>query len=111
MVALRFYVGVNHLIVEKLRGPRFARNTPAVIIQQAAEKGELSLLIQDLDLHEVRKLPSECVRVLVEPSKIALDMHTQQRLHAVARELRFEFGNCSLRIAQEASQRRADTRL
>ena len=77
MIALRFDVGVDHLIVEKLRGLRPAGNTPVVIIQQAAEKPELVLLIQDLDLHEIRKLPSECLHVLVEPLKIALDMRTQ----------------------------------
>jgi hypothetical protein len=56
MIALRFDVGVDHLIVEKLRGLRPAGNTPVVIIQQAAEKPELVLLIQNLDLHEIRKL-------------------------------------------------------
>ena len=88
MIAFGFDVGVDHLIVEKLRGLRPAGNTPVVIIQQAAEKRELSLLIQDLDLHEIRKLPSECLHVLVEPLKIALDMRPQQRLHAVVGELR-----------------------
>ena len=47
------------------------------IIQQPAEEHELPLLVQDLDLHEVRKLPSECLHALVESSKIALDMRTQ----------------------------------
>ena len=61
MIALRFDVGVDHLIVEKLRGLRPAGNAPVVVIQQAAEKRELPLLIQDLDLHEIRKLPSECL--------------------------------------------------
>jgi hypothetical protein len=46
-----------------------AGNTPVVVIQQAAEKRELPLLIQDLDLHEIRKLPSECLHVLVEPRR------------------------------------------
>jgi len=32
---------------------RPARNAPVVTIQQAAEKPELSLLVQDLDLHEI----------------------------------------------------------
>ena len=61
MIAFRFDVGVDHLIVEKLRGLRPAGNTPVVIIQQAAEEPELPLLIQDLDLHEISKLPSECL--------------------------------------------------
>ena len=87
MITFRFDVGVDHLIVEKLRGLRPASNTPAVIVQQPAEKRELSLPIQDLDLHEIRELPSECLHMPVEPPKIVLDMRTQQRLHAVAREL------------------------
>jgi hypothetical protein len=53
MIAFRFDVGVDHLIVEKLPGLRPPGNTPVVIIQQAAEKPELPLPIQDLDLHEI----------------------------------------------------------
>ena len=87
MVAFGFDVGVDHLIVEKLRGLRPARNPPIVVIQQPAKERELSLLMQDLDLHEIRKLPSEYLHALVEPSKIVLDMTTQQRLHAVIGEL------------------------
>ena len=45
VVAFRFDVGVDHLIVEKLRGLRPAGNTPVVVIEQAAEECELSLLI------------------------------------------------------------------
>ena len=62
-------------------------NTTIVIIHQAAEKRELPLLIQDLDLHEIPELPSECLHVLVEPAKIALDMRPQQILHVVVGEL------------------------
>ena len=65
------------------------------------------MLIQDLDLHEICELPSECLHVLVEPLKIALDMRPQQLLHAVVGELRFEFGNRALWIAEQASERRA----
>src|ERR1035437_6682540 len=64
MIAFRFDVGVDYLIVEKLRGLRSAGNTPVVIVQQAAEKLELPLPIQYLDLHEVRKLTSERLHVL-----------------------------------------------
>jgi hypothetical protein len=53
---------------------RLAGNTPVVIIQQAAEEPELALVIQDRDLHEICELPSECLHVLVESLKIALDM-------------------------------------
>jgi hypothetical protein len=53
MIAFGFDVRVDDLIVEELRGLRLARNAPVVVIQQAAEKGELPLPIQDLDLHEI----------------------------------------------------------
>src|SRR5271166_645093 len=109
MIAFCLDVGVDHLIVEKLGGLRPAGNTPIVVIQQAAEKRELTLPIQDLDLHEISELPSECLHVLVEPLQIALDMRPQQLLHAVVGELRFEFGNRALWIAQEASEGRAYT--
>ena len=89
VVAFGFDVGVHHLIVEKLRGLRPAGNAPVVVIQQAAEEPELSLLIQDFDLHKIRELPSECLHALVEPSKIVLNMRAQQRLHAVVGELYF----------------------
>jgi hypothetical protein len=53
MIALGFDVGVNHLIVEELVRLGLPGNTPVVIIQQAAEKPELPLPIQHLDLHEI----------------------------------------------------------
>jgi hypothetical protein len=87
MIALCLDVGINDLIVEKLRGLRPPGNTPIVIIEQSAEEHELPLLIQDFDLHEIRKLPSECLHVLFEPSKIPLDMRTQERLDVVVGEL------------------------
>jgi hypothetical protein len=37
MIAFRFNVGIDHLIVEKPRGLRRAGNTPIIVIQQAAE--------------------------------------------------------------------------
>ena len=37
-----------------------AASEPVIIIQQTAEERNLSLAIQDLDLHEIRELPSEC---------------------------------------------------
>src|SRR5208282_1033036 len=106
VIAFGFDVGVDHLIVEKLRGLRLPGNTPYVIIQQAAEERELPLLIQDLNLHEICELPSECLHVLVEPLKIALDMRTQQLLHAVVGELRFQLGNRAFWITEEPSKRR-----
>jgi hypothetical protein len=80
MVAFRFDVGVQHLVVEKLRGLGPAGNAPVVIVQQASKERKLFLLIQNLNLHEVGELASECLDVLIEPSNIVLDMGAQQRL-------------------------------
>ena len=77
MIALGFDVGVDDLIVEELCGLRPARNAPVVEVKQPAEKRELPLPVQDFDLHEVRKLPSECLHALVEPRNIALDLAAQ----------------------------------
>ena len=107
MIAFGFDVRVDDLIVEKLRGLRLARNAPVVEVQQPAEERELPLLVQDLDLHEVRELPSECLHALVEPRNIALDLAAQQRLHVVVRELRFQFVDGPGRIAKELAERRA----
>ena len=111
MIALGFDVGVDHLIVEKLRGLRLAGNAPVVVIEQPAEERELALLVQDLDLHEIRELPRECLHALFEPRKIALDLRAQQRLHAVVGELRLQFVNGAGRIAEEPRERRADAGL
>jgi hypothetical protein len=107
VIAFGFDVGVDHLIVEKLGGLRPAGNTPIVIVQQVAEKRELPLPIQDLDLHEICELPSECLYLLVEPLEIVLDMRPQQLLHTVVGELRFQLGNRAFWITQEPRQRRA----
>ena len=107
MIALGFDVGVDDLIVEKLRGLRLARNAPVVEVKQPAEERELALPVQDFDLHEVRELPSECLHALVEPRNIALDLAAQQRLHAVVRELRLQFADGPGRIAKEPAECRA----
>ncbi|MFI5103253.1 MAG: hypothetical protein ACHP9V_07805, partial [Terriglobales bacterium] len=77
MVTLGFDIGVHDLIVEELRGLRLARNAPVVEIKQPAEKRELPLRVQDLDLHEVRELPSECLHALVKAGNITLDLAAQ----------------------------------
>ena len=84
-------------------GLRPPGNTPVVIIQQTTKELELPLLIQDLDLHEIRKLPSERLHMLVESLKIALDVRTQERFDVVIGELRFEFGNGAFWVAQDPS--------
>jgi hypothetical protein len=89
MIAFGFNIGIDDLIVEKLRGLRVACNTPVVIVQQSAEEPELSLLIQGLDSHQVRELSSERLHVLVESLLIAVDLRPQQCFHAVIGELGF----------------------
>src|ERR1700686_3727186 len=76
-----------------------------------AGKRELSLLIQDFDLHKVRELSSEYLHMPGESANVVLDMSAQQRLHALVGELRFEFANRARGIAEEASERRAHARL
>ena len=103
MVALGFDIGVDNLIVEKLSGLQTPRHTPVVVVQQTAEKGELSFLIQNVDLHEVRKLPSKSMHLLFELANVTLDMSAQQRLHAVVRELCSKFFHRTCGIAKEPS--------
>jgi hypothetical protein len=69
VIALGFDIGVDHLIVEKLRGLRLARDAPVVVVEQPAEERELPLLVQHFDLHEVGKLAGECLHLLVEPAR------------------------------------------
>src|ERR1019366_2963582 len=111
VIALGFDIGVDHLIVEKLGGLRFAGNTPVVVVQQAAEKRELSFLIQNLDLHEVCELASKGFHLLFEPPNIALDMSAQQRLHAVIRKLRSEFFYGARGVMEETSECRTKSGL
>src|SRR5208283_1048174 len=66
---------------------------------------------QDLDLHEIRKLPIECLHALVESRNIVFDVRAQQSFHVVVRELRFEFPKNSGRIAKELAERRTHTGL
>src|ERR1700679_1832713 len=101
MIAFRFDIGVHDLIVEKLRGLRLAGNAPAVIIQQPAEKRELPLPVQDLDLHKVSELSNECPHALVKTRQIALNLRSQQGLHGAVGELRLKFTNGSGGIAKE----------
>ena len=90
MIALRFDVGVHHLIVEKLRALRPARNAPVVVVQQATKKRELSLLVEDFDLHEVRKLPNERLHALLKPRKVRFDLRAQAESSCCCSELCFE---------------------
>jgi hypothetical protein len=71
MIALGFDVGVDNLVVEKLRRLRLARNAPVVVVEQRRRNAELALLIQNLDLHEIGELPRECLDALVEPCEVA----------------------------------------
>ena len=62
---------------------------------------------EHFDLHEVGKLPDECLDSLLEPRKVALDLRAQQGLHAAVGELRFQFVDGSGWIAEETGQRRS----
>jgi hypothetical protein len=95
------------LIIEKLCGLRPSGNTPVVEIEQAQEKRQLPLPIQDLDLHEIRELPDECLHALIEAPTVVFDMRAQQRLHAVVGELRLQFSNRARGVPKQASERRA----
>src|SRR5208282_2304426 len=54
-----------------------------------------------------RELADECLHALIEAPNIVLDMRAQQRLHAVAGELRLQLVNRASRISEKASERRA----
>ena len=59
MIALGFDVRIDHLVVEKLRALRLAGDAPVSIVEEAAEKRELSLLVENRNLHEIGELPDE----------------------------------------------------
>src|ERR1035438_8474943 len=111
MIALGFNVGIDNLIVEKLRGSRPSRDAPLIVVEQPPEESKLALLVQHFNLHEVGKLAGECLHLLVQPRQLVLDLGTQQYLHAVVGELRPEFANSSGRIAEELRECRADAAL
>src|SRR5208282_2942309 len=54
-----------------------------------------------------RELADECLHALIEAPNIVLDMRAQQRLHAVAGELRLQLANRASGISEKASERRA----
>src|SRR5208282_6754388 len=54
-----------------------------------------------------RELADECLHALIEAPNIVLDMRAQQRLHAVAGELRRQLANRASGISEKASERRA----
>jgi hypothetical protein len=99
VVALGIDIGVDDLVVEKLRGLRLARNAPVVVVHKAPKEPELSLLIQNLDFDEIAELAFECLDALFEPCYVALDLCPQQLLHGAIAELRLQFVDRSGRIA------------
>jgi hypothetical protein len=111
IIALGLDVGVDHLIIEKLRGLRLARNTPVIVVEQVAKERELALLVQHLHVHEVGELPDERLHPLFELCQIMLDLRAEQRLHAVVGELHSQLTDCAGRIAEKAGQSRADAGL
>jgi len=111
MIALGFNVGIDNLIVKKLRRLRPSGDTPLVVVEQPAKESEMALLAEHFNLHEIDKLAGESLHLLVQPRKFALDLCAQQYLHAVVGELRSEFANRSGRIAEELRECRADATL
>jgi chemotaxis response regulator CheB len=104
MVALRFKIGVDHLVVEELRVLWPSGNAPLIVVEQAAEETELAVLVKNLDLHEVAQLARECLHALAELREVALDLRAQQRLHAVADKLRLQLSARASGIAEEARE-------
>jgi hypothetical protein len=107
MIPLGFYVGIDNLVVEKLRGRWPTRNLPFIEIQQSAKETELSLLVEDLGLHKVRELSPERLDTLLKSREVGFDLRPQQGLHVVIGELRPQFTNRPSGIAEEAGERRA----
>ena len=107
VVALRFDIRVHHLIVEKLRMLRAARDAPVVVVEQPAKESELSLLVEYLDLHEVGELPDECLYSLFQPRQVLLDLRPQERFHAAAGELSLQFADGAGGIMEEPGEGRA----
>jgi len=88
MISLRLDIRVDDLIVKKLRRLRPTRNLPFIEIQQSAKETELSLLVENLDLHKVRELSGERLDALLKPREVGFDLRPQQSLHVVIGELR-----------------------
>jgi hypothetical protein len=69
MVPLGLDVGVDNLVIEKLRVLRIPDNPPLVVIKQAAEESKLTLLVEHIDTREIAELTYESLRVAFEPRK------------------------------------------
>jgi hypothetical protein len=111
VISLRLDIRIDDLIVKKLRRPRPAGDLPFIEIQQSPKEAELSLLVENLDLHKVRELPGERLDALLKSRKIGLYLSPQQGLHIVVRELRPKFANRPSGIAKETRKRRANAGL
>jgi hypothetical protein len=111
VIAFGFDVGVDHLVVEKLRVLWVARNAPVVVVEQPPEKAELAALVQNVDMHEVGELTHERLRALFEARQVTLDLAAQERLHGVVGELRLQLVHGSGRVTEKLSQSCADAGL
>ncbi|MGH9604156.1 MAG: hypothetical protein ACRD3N_00505 [Terracidiphilus sp.] len=111
MITLGLDVRIHDLVVEELRRLRIARNPPVVIIEEPAKEPELSLLVENLDLHEVGELPNKGMDLLIKLRDLVLDLAAEQHLHGVVGELGLQLSECSGRITEELGERRANTRL
>ena len=48
VITFRLDVGIDHLVIEKLRVQRLACDAPIVVIEQAPEEAQLALVVEDL---------------------------------------------------------------
>src|ERR1017187_90780 len=111
VVAFGLDVRIDDLVVEKLGMLRPTGHAPIVVVKKSAKKAELTLLIQNFDLHEVSKLANECLHLTFESREVAFNLRPKQSLHAAVRELGLQFADGAGRIAEETSQCRTNSGL
>ncbi len=84
MVALGFDIRIAHLEVEELVRVWPSRDPPGIEVEQPAKEGELSLVVHDLDLHEVREVTDEVSDAAPQGLHIGFDLRPQQDLGSAA---------------------------
>ena len=106
MIAFGSNVGIDDLIVEKLRVLRFAGNAPVVVIEQAAEEAELALLVEHLDPHEVASWRTNaCTRCSSRARSRSICVRSSVFMPLID-ELRLQLVHGSGRIAEERAEAR-----
>lgn len=67
-------IRVYDLVVKELRRLRLPSNTPVVEVQKPAEEGELALLIEGLDVHEIAELTGERFHPGAESDRVCIHL-------------------------------------